>query len=232
MTVQVVSTKRETHHVKLAVYGQAGIGKTVLCSTAPSPIIISAEKGLLSLADKDIPVIEVNTLGEFREAYTFLKEHGHAYETICLDSISDVAEQVFDAKMAEITRKAEEDGKNVDGRQAYGKMAIEMAQLTRAFRALPHHIVFTAKQGTIKDEAANALRFGPMLPGQVYTLNFPYFMDIVLAMRMTKDKVRYLQTQPDFQYLAKDRSGKLDDMEKPDLTMLFNKVLSGGKTQT
>ena len=35
--------------VKCVVYGPAGGGKTRLLATAPSPIILSAEKGLLSL---------------------------------------------------------------------------------------------------------------------------------------------------------------------------------------
>lgn len=226
MTIQLASTKREVHNVKICVYGQSGIGKTVLCSTAPNPIIISAEAGLLSLAEKDIPVIEISTLGELREAFVYVKDHEKEYETICLDSISDIAEQVLDAKIVSITKKAEAEGKGADMRQAYGKMALEMAQLTRGFRGLPKHIVFTAKQGMVTDAIANALRFGPMLPGQVYTQNLPYFMDIVCAMRIAEGSIRYLQTQPDRQYLAKDRSGKLDEKEKPNLTELFKKVLA------
>ena len=225
MTISVKSTKRDTHYVKISVYGMAGVGKTVLCSTAPRPLIISAEAGLLSLADKDIPVIEIDSLGELREAYAFVEAHGAAFDTICLDSVSDIAEQVLDAKMADYQKLADEKGGKMDPRQGYGAMAIEMMKLTRAFRALNKHIVFTAKQGMVQDQVANALRFGPMLPGQVYTNNFPYLMDIVCCLRMSKEGKRYLQTQPDFQYLAKDRSGRLNDMEKPNLTELFQKVL-------
>ena len=41
--------------VKVLVYGQAGSGKTTLIRTAPAPLILSAEAGLLSLAGTDIP---------------------------------------------------------------------------------------------------------------------------------------------------------------------------------
>ena len=39
----------QLHGVKALVYGPSGAGKTTLCATAPAPIIISAEAGLLSL---------------------------------------------------------------------------------------------------------------------------------------------------------------------------------------
>ena len=146
-----------------------------------------------------------------------------------MDSISDIAEQVLDNKLAELTKKADEKGKEIDPRQGYGKMAMEMMQLTRAFRSLNAHIVFTAKQGYVQDNSA--LKFGPMLPGQMYTQNFPYLMDIVMCMRATKEGTRYLQTQPDLQYLAKDRSGKLDKAEQPNLTEIFNKVITHGKAK-
>ena len=223
-----MSTKRDIHYVKLTVYGLAGVGKTVLCSTAPKPIILSAEAGLLSLANKDIPVIEIHNVQQLQDAYAFIKEHGHIYDTVCLDSISEIAEQCLDDHLGKLAKKAIEEGKNTDPRQAYGKMAMDMARLTRAFRSLPKHIVFTAKQGYVTDDIAKITRFGPMLPGQMYTQNFPYFVDILCCMRVAKDGTRYLQTQPDLQYLAKDRSGRLNKGEKPNLTEIYKKVIDHG----
>ncbi len=43
--------------VKFLVYGQAGAGKTSLIPTLPNPIILSAEAGLLSIADASLPYI-------------------------------------------------------------------------------------------------------------------------------------------------------------------------------
>ena len=51
----------------------------------------------------------------------------------------------------------------------------------------------------------------------------------VMALRIGQEEdgsqFRYLQTEPDIQYTAKDRSGKLDLIERPDLTHMFDKVL-------
>ena len=59
MAIKFSSTKQTVEHINCLVYGEAGIGKTTLCATAPSPLIISAEAGLLSLKKHDIPVYEI-----------------------------------------------------------------------------------------------------------------------------------------------------------------------------
>ena len=58
----------------------------------------------------------------------------------------------------------------------------------------------------------------------------PYIFDEVFAMRIgqdpeTKTNYRYLQTQPDIQYGAKDRSDNLVAVEYPDLTAIIQKCL-------
>jgi len=37
-------------------------------------------------------------------------------------------------------------------------------------------------------------------------------------------KVRYLRTDQDTQYVAKDRSGRLDEIEEPNLTKIITKI--------
>ena len=48
--------------IKCLVYGRSGIGKTHLCATAPTPIIVGAEGGELSLREQDVPLIQIKTL--------------------------------------------------------------------------------------------------------------------------------------------------------------------------
>ena len=54
--------------VKLLVYGQAGAGKTSLIRTLPNPVVLSAEGGLLSIQDADLPCIEIADMDDLREA--------------------------------------------------------------------------------------------------------------------------------------------------------------------
>ncbi len=43
--------------VNVLAWGPPGSGKTTLIGTAPKPFVLAAEKGMLTLADKDIPFI-------------------------------------------------------------------------------------------------------------------------------------------------------------------------------
>ena len=209
--------------VKMLVYGKAGMGKTTLCATAPNPIILSAEAGLLSLRGHNIPVIEIKTIDDLMEAYQWATESEEAkhFETVCLDSLSEIAEVVLNN--AKRTTK--------DPRQAYGELIERMGTTIRSFRDLSgKHVYMSAKQESIKDDTVGTTSYGPSMPGSKLGGQLPYLFDIVLRLNIGKTaegvEYRYLQTRPDFQSEAKDRSGALDAMEQPNLTHLINKILN------
>lgn len=205
---------------KMLVYGDAGVGKTMLVSTAPAPLLISAEGGMLSLKNFQIPVIEVTSLAEVLEALNFLRTSKEAqqFETICLDSISEIAEVVlYDLKKS-----------TKDPRQAYGEMGDKMRDLIRVFRDLPRfNVYFSAKMDYIEDEMGRK-KFAPSMPGKSLTADMPYFFDEVFKLDIGVDEAkksyRYLATSPTVRYTAKDRSGTLAEFEAPDLSYIINKI--------
>lgn len=206
--------------VKLLVYGQAGAGKTTLITTLPAPIVLSAEAGLLSIASADIPYIEIDSMATLMEAYTWLtqSEEGKAYQTVALDSISEIAEVCLSAEKL----------KAKDPRQAYGEMQDQMGGVIRAFRDLPNrHVYMTAKLEKSQDEMGRLL-YAPSMPGNKTGQALPYFFDEVLALRCEKDAEgnpqRALLCQSDGLWQAKDRSGKLDQWEAPDLGAVISKI--------
>ena len=215
MKIKIQSTKDvHINGIKCVIYGASGVGKTVLCATAPKPIIISAEKGLLSLADHDIPFIEVSSIQEIGAAFDLIKKSDE-YETICLDSLSELAEVVLEDFKKEVA----------DGRQAYMKLSSSFGALIRNFRDLADkNVLFIAKQKRIEDEESGAVTFEPYLPGKVLPFNLPYFVDEVFAYQIDRKGNRYLQTQGDRKFPCKDRSGKLDKQELPNVTDIFNKI--------
>ena len=209
--------------MKVLVYGQAGAGKTSLIKTLPSPIVLSAEGGLLSIQDADLPFIEIASMTDLQEAYKWLTESddAKAYKSVALDSISEIAEVVLNAE-----KKATK-----DPRQAYGAMQEQMADIIRAFRDLPgRHVYMSAKLEKTQDEMGRVL-YAPSMPGNKTGQALPYFFDEVLALRVEKDgdgnTQRALMCDSDGLWLAKDRSGKLDMWEAPDLSAVFAKI--GGK---
>ena len=233
MSLQFSTTSKSYHSngVKMLVYARAGAGKTILCATAPTPIILSAESGLLSLSPQnqqrvlgkavDIPVIQIKQYDDLMDAYQFVLNDPQAqhFETICLDSLTEIAETIL----------ANEKGNVKDIRQAYGEMIEKTSKLVRAFRDLPgKHVYMSAKQEKQKDEATGINLFGPAMPGAKLAQQLPYYFDEVFNLGIAKTTeghdYRYLRTQPDLQYDAKDRSGALDAIEKPDLSNIINKI--------
>lgn len=226
MPLNFSTTSKEStaHGVKCLVYGGAGAGKTTLCGTAPSPLIISAEAGLLSLRAKDIPVIIVKEIQDVWDALNWCKTDAEksGIRTICLDSISEITE-----KCLESNKK-----KTKDPRAAYGDMAGQTIELVKGFRDLPgFHVLVTAKQTTATDAITGVTRAQPTAPGQQVGPALPYLFDEVFHAATDKDgegkTYHYLRTHAAFNADAKDRSGALDEIEYPDLSNIINKIMGG-----
>lgn len=226
MAIKFTTTADSTKYVKCLVYGKSGIGKTVLAATAPDPVIISAERGLLSLKDKKIPVILIDNHEDLQGAYDLIltDERMQKFKTVVLDSISDIAEAVL-----AYFKKNPIDG-NTHPQAAYGSMADVLMPLIKKFRDIPDkHVYFIAKSKRVTDDYSGVTSWMPSMPGQQLGPALPYLFDFVLAMRAGEDKngnkYRYLQATADIQWEAKDRSGKLNAIEEPNLTKLFSKAL-------
>ncbi len=211
--------------VKILVYGQSGAGKTSLIATLPSVIVLSAESGLLSLQDANLPYIEVTDMGTLMEAYEWLvgSDEAKQYKSVALDSISEIAEIVLNTE-----KKRTVNGKLVDPRQAYGALAEQMTDMIRSFRDLPgRNVYMSAKMEKVTDELGR-ISYGPSMPGKSLTQGIGYFFDELLALRVEKDAEgntqRALMCDSDGLWLAKDRSGKLAGWESPDLSAIIEKI--------
>lgn len=226
--------------VKALVYGGSGVGKTVLMSTAPVPILISAESGLLSLrkgnlerlvreghlpaqgVDYDVKTIKVSSVEDLAEAHKWCRAHAwtNGFRTVGLDSISEIMEVILSNAKRQVK----------DPRQAYGELIDKGSMLVREFRDLPGlNVVVAAKMEYSKDEVTGISKYGPSVPGNKMGQAMPYFFDEVFHLGVNKDTAgnpyRFLRTQPDIQYEAKDRSGMLAEIEYPHLGAVFSKVL-------
>lgn len=235
LTFTTTAEEAVSNGVKVLVHAPAGTGKTMLCATLPRPIIISAESGLLSLSRGNIiqtfgagredinynmDVIKIENINDLNDAYDWATQSEEAanYETIALDSVTEIMEQILGT--AKLMHK--------DPRAAYGELSTQGQTLIRSFRDIAgKNIYMSAKQGPFQDETANVTKYGPWMPGKQMGIAIPYFFDEVMALRIGSDEngsFRYLQTQPDIQYEAKCRSGALFPSEECHMGHLFDKI--------
>lgn len=218
-----------TQGVKFLVYGASGVGKTSLVRTLPEnakTLILSAESGLLSIQDVDVDVLEVKSLSMLRNVFAELRgaKQGdryvpeHDYTWLVIDSISEIAEVIL----------AEEKAKSKDVRKVYGELAETMLMLIKGFRDMPINVLFLCKEQRIDDDGRQFAL--PSMPGKKTGEEMPFLLDEVFHMVARKgddgQSERIFVTSPDERRVAKDRSGKLDQVEPAHIGNVMAKMTS------
>lgn len=240
--MRVQSTKDiSQNRLKILIYGQAGVGKTSLAATLNEKVlIISAEAGLLSLAGHDIDTIDLTLddngeqiekekraqrLGEVF-GYVCEEETRKKYDWLFLDSLTEISQNMIEALALVYT-----DPK--DTIKMWGDYNKKARALIKNFRDLPYYnVAFTALEAVDKDEN-NRRYIRPDMQGGIGKQLCGFF-DEVLYMYIddtTDTSQRAVATQPRENVQAKDRSGCLNALEKPDLQVIVDKIRAG-KTKT
>lgn len=120
---------------------------TTFAGTAPHPLFICAENGLLSIANKAPDFVEVKTLQELKDLYVYLKETKPDYDTIVIDSLSEISKIIKD----NIT--------NCGSKQMIlrdrGIFSEEMMQTVRQIVNLPYHVICIVHTKEVLDDNGN-----------------------------------------------------------------------------
>lgn len=212
MALVFTNTNEAGTDTNILVYGRSDSGKTFLIPSAPRPVIISSEKGLVSIKDHDIKVATVETLEDLESAYDFLRNKKE-FKTICLDSLTDISKAILTQLLKE----------NKDPRKAYGLLNSGIEDIIRKFRNLDKNVYFVA-QAEVYENAAGMSALRPAMPGKTLTNGLPYFFDVVGLLQVGADGKRTIVTKSTNTVEAKDRAGKLKNVEVPDLKVIFKKL--------
>jgi phage nucleotide-binding protein len=232
MKLQSTNTIHESK-IKIVIYGVEGSGKTSSIKTLDHKrtLVISAERGLLSLSGTDIKFVDIATddagkvlsnegkINRLNDVVKFLntKEAIDAYDNVVLDSLTDMGEVIACYWKEKITDKAK-------SFELWGKIGETQINFIKSMRDNPNYnVVFICLEDLDKDETSRRY-YAPALPGNT-AKNFliPAF-DEVLRVCVEPDGRRYVQTQPLATVKAKDRSGKLNPQEPLDLGLILNKI--------
>lgn len=218
--MQIKTFKPSDHKIKGLVYGRSGSGKTVFGGTAPKPLILSAENGLLSLATSglQVDVIEIKTLANLKEALLWLQkpENNSKYETLIIDSITEINEIIKEELSTRLKRRMQ--------LQDWGVLADEIKHLLRSMKSLPMHVLYIAQERDVTD-GDNIDKKVPSLNGGAAT-SICYDVDIVGYIEVQKDGSRVLITNAHPKLLTKDRSNCIGNDTELDFSVWVEKVKS------
>lgn len=211
--------------IKMLVYGGAGSGKTRMCATtAPKPVVVAVENGLLSIQNENVPIFDCrgkNCLQAFAQFMQWVQSpESKQFETIIIDSWSELATVLLNSEIPKCR----------DPRQAYGIMADKMLEWSSfLINQVPHNIIFICKQECGSNN--NSPYHQPSLEGKKLYTEFTHSLDVILHFQPKRFVINgksqeYMvassKNQPD--YLARDRSGRLYEDEPQDISVIINKI--------
>lgn len=154
------------------------------------------------------------------------------YDTIFIDSITVAGRLCFQWSQGQPEAKSEKTGKP-DTRGAYGLHGREMlAWLSQLQQARSKNVVFVGILDAKEDDYGRA-QWVPQIEGSKVGRELPGIVDEVITYQelQTEDGAKYrglVCTSPNpWGFPAKDRSGRLEQIEKPHLGELFAKIKSG-----
>jgi len=153
------------------------------------------------------------------------------YETIFIDSITVAGRLCFQWAQGQPEARSEKTGKP-DTRGAYGLHGREMLSwLSQLQHARDLNVIFVGILDQKEDDYGRS-NWVPQIEGSKVGRELPGIVDQVITYQeIANEGVKFralICTSPNpWGYPAKDRSGRLDQMEKPHLGELFAKIKSG-----
>jgi hypothetical protein len=240
--IKLKSTSRPSDEIykKIAIHGRSGIGKTMLAATAAGfkPLIILTEKtGDESLQPEsirkvfgpdradilyEIDLIEAYEPDEFEQAVQFAQE-SEDHDLVIFDSFSKASRLILKVAKSKYT----------DGRKAYGEHNDSALDLMEAMTDLNKHSVYICHTTRIEDSSTGEVLYYPGFEGKALVEKFVYELAHVLFLDTDFDDdgeaFRVLRAhQGDTDKFAKNRGGKLNEIEEPHIGRLIAKLC--GKT--
>lgn len=200
------------HYVRATVYGGSWVWKTVFWWTAPKPIFASAENGLLSIVSTlwySPDYVTINSISDMQELYKFLKAWNHWYETLVIDSMTEMNEIIKDWIEKRIWKAMEI--------QDWWELARKLKWIIRSMQDLPIHIILICQEKIESDKKWNVLNVKPMLNWKTSD-EVAYLMDIVAYMYINSKGERVITTTPNEKLVSKDRTWLL----QTDVSLNFN----------
>ncbi len=223
--------------LNMLIYGDAGVGKTLLAASAdaiPSmrPVLVLDVEGGTETLRRTYPEVEtvrVTSWHQVQEVYNELYLGAHDYRTIVVDSLTEVMKFSMEVILADPDRSTNSD--ELASQRDWYKNIEQTRKFVRGFRDLPMNTIFTALAKEDKNDKTGKITVKPSLAGKVAS-EVAGFLDVVLYYYVKQGDEgldRYLLTAATDKVTAKDRTGTLPiTIEQPTMQTLHN-LIEGNK---
>lgn len=206
MTIQIRKFAPTEHKLKALIYGNPKTGKTTFAGTAPKPLFICAENWLLSIASKAPDFVEVKTLQELKDLYKWLKEEKPDYQTIVIDSLSEISKIIKD----NLTNCG---NKQMVLRDRW-MFSEEMMQTVRQIVNLPYHVICIVHSKEVLDDAG-AIEFYDLAIETKAKNEITRYFDIIWFSFINKEGEYKISIKGSSKTHAGDRSNTIDKDSTP-----------------
>jgi len=191
--------------LKLFLWGDTGVGKTVLSLQFPSPVVIDFEGGADLYGDSfKFDVLRASTPDEIMAAVDWLLTNKHKYKTLIIDPIT-VYWDSLQKKWSDIFLQRNKGSKGYKYEfydlqpRDWMTLKAEFKELIRKIIALDMNVIVTAREKTKYKEGSFMVAIGETFDGEK---TLPYMFDTIVRMYID-EKVRHMG------FCIKDRSNKL-----------------------
>jgi hypothetical protein len=139
---------------RLLIYGRSKVGKTRLASTAPNVLMLDInEKGTKSTRrDTNPDVLPIDRWDEITDAYWYLKEGDHGYDSVALDGLTAMQTLAMNHVLGEATALDASRDPDMPSRPLWGKTSQLMKKQITNYRNLPMNVIFTALTRVNRDD--------------------------------------------------------------------------------
>ncbi len=208
--------------VVMLVYGEGGVGKTTFASTAPKPLLADCEGGAkyFGLRGIDVDVAHIKKWSDMRDYANAMGD----YETVVIDPIGELLEKLKRyMRVQGNTKRIQSDGSPTMA--GWGWLKKTMRRYLKMLRDSGKNVLIVAHVEEQKDEQRLVKRpkIQTKLADEVVNMvDIVGYMTMMNNERGDSERVIIINPESD-KYIAKDRTGQLGKVIKPDFSEIVEK---------